>query len=237
MFARKYQTHICQTSILPCDGDGWVDFPRYLLAHIPCDPALRTAAEPHHPYASDHPSQLSFCYHLQRAITSLLMITGLCRRDIPSPSLVRLQATVKTRLARHPGCKLSARGQVLSQSRQIRQSGAKRAAARGKAGSPSSSPSQPGAWLESTRVAGSAGRSLLLTPLWAQRVCGCHTGCDLLNSQPSGKGKHAGTCTPPAREPETVGSASGPDSDSAGSAIPSCCCYLYHRDTKAFLAS
>lgn len=142
-----------------------MDFPRYLLVHIPCDAALRTAAEPRHLYAGDHPSQISSCYHLQRAITSPLKIIGLCRRDIQSPSLVLLQATVKIRLAHHPGCKLSARGQVLTQSRQIRQSGAKHAAAQGKAGRPSSSPSQPGAWLESTWVTGSAGRSLLLTPL------------------------------------------------------------------------
>lgn len=62
----------------------------------------------------------------------------------------RLQATVKTRLAHHPGCKLSARGQVLTQSRQTRQSGAKWVAAWGEAG----------AWLESTWVTGSASRSL-----------------------------------------------------------------------------
>lgn len=133
MFARKYQTHICQAAILPRGGDGRVDFPRYLLAHIPCDAAPRTTAEPRHLHATDQSSQISSCYHLQRAITSALKITGLCRREIHSPSLVRLRATVKTGLAHHPGCKLSARGQVLTQSRRTRQSGAKHAAARGKA--------------------------------------------------------------------------------------------------------
>jgi len=132
MFARTYQTHTRQTAIRPADGDGFS--PRT------CDAALRTAAEPRPLCAGDHPSQTHSCCHLQRAIPSPLKITDLCRRDIQSPSLVRLQATVKTRLAHHPGCKLSTRGQVLAQSRRAGQSGAKRAAARGKPGSPSSSP-------------------------------------------------------------------------------------------------
>lgn len=220
MSARKYQTHICQTAILPWDGDGRVDFPKHLSAHVPGDAAPRTAAQPRHPHAAGHPSQTSSCCRLQRVISSPLTITGLCGRDIQSPPRVGLQATVKTRLAHHPGCKLSARGQVLTQSRRIGPSGMKSAMARGKAGGPRSSPSQPAAWLEGRGGAGSAGRSSPLTPPLSSEGLWLSHRAPFAQFPPPGKREGvAGTRTLPAQQPGTAGSASGPDGDSV--ALPS----------------
>lgn len=136
MSAGMYQTRICP---------GWDTVPGQApLTHLAsprCCPEDGSGATSPARRRFPVPSQ---CYHLQRAISSPPKITDLSGTDTQSPALVGLQATVKTGLAQRPGCKPSARGQVLTPSRQSRQSGAGPAPAWGKAAGLSVSLSQSG---------------------------------------------------------------------------------------------